>query len=192
MGERNVQVLNRSRICLPSREITSHRLFSAMAADISRSLSGIGASEVTSMSASLGLRHQMRHARRSSGSPKYTCPVLRRDLKRSKLSIFAKKTSTKFERYPRNTKEILSYDDRSSHVISIGRGIRTTALYPPPPVWIVVSDQSWHPTDLLAVVGGHPPLVRGACTACATRALRTTTEPICTASDGEAFGGGAP
>ena len=94
MGEQSVQELNRRRICLPSREITSQGLFSAKAAEISRNLWGIDASEVTSMSASLGPRDQITHARRSSGSPKYNWPVLRRDLKRSKFSIFDKKTST--------------------------------------------------------------------------------------------------
>lgn len=97
-GQRNVQVPNRRRIFRPWREVTSHSLLTPMAAEISRSLFGNATSELTSISASLGLRNQTRQGQRFSGSPKYTCPVFRRDLDRSIFSILVKKTSTDFKK----------------------------------------------------------------------------------------------
>ena len=97
MRKRNVQVPNLTRTFRPSRQITRHSLFTPKAADISRSLCGNGASEVTSISASIGLRYQMRHEQCSPEFPKYICPVFSRDLETSRISISVKKTSIEFE-----------------------------------------------------------------------------------------------
>ncbi|MBP1183054.1 hypothetical protein JOE48_005018 [Methylobacterium sp. PvR107] len=83
------------------------------------------------------------------------------------------------------------FDAGSSDVISIERGVCTAALPQPLPVWIVVSDLSRHPIGVLAADGGHPPLVRGTCTACATRGVQTVTAGVCPASDRKVFSGRA-
>jgi hypothetical protein len=73
-GQSNSQVPNRRRIFRPWREVTSHSLFTLMAAEISRSLFGNVTSELISISAGLSARH------RPAAPPPYTRPPARRAL----------------------------------------------------------------------------------------------------------------